>query len=102
MKVWNMDGTVAFEIAGFRFELKIQFLKFFSDVISGICYNPITKTIWVSANSQKPQVFDPLSGTNVNIHFLFFHLFLKVSDFVAGIADINFGAVQHLKFIPFT
>ncbi len=54
MKLWNQDGTLAYEIGGF------------SDTITGICYNPITKTIWVSSNLSYPLVFDAVTGTNVH------------------------------------
>ncbi|PRP83851.1 hypothetical protein PROFUN_08882 [Planoprotostelium fungivorum] len=77
VKIWNWDGTVVFEIGGFV------------DPISGICYNPITKTIWVGASSAAPQIFDPLTGINI-------------TEFVPGVIPKQQCVISSILFIPNT
>jgi hypothetical protein len=92
VKIWNWDGTVVFEIGGFRCDLLYSFLHLLpfiicchSDVITGICYNPNTKTLWVAANSTQPQIFDSISGANM-------------TEYVSGIdPTAESGSIQHLK-----
>jgi hypothetical protein len=57
------------------------------DVVSGICYNPLTRTIWASSNSSTPVIIDPLSGT-------------ILPQFPEHRADVD--CIQNLHYIPFT
>lgn len=38
---------------------------FCSEVITSVAYSYCTKTVWVTASSTTPSIFDPLSGINV-------------------------------------
>jgi WD40 repeat protein len=69
VKIWNQDGTIVSELAGF------------GDIITGICYNPMTKMLWVAANSPQPLVYDAITGSNVNgiYFFVFFPLLFSQS-----------------------
>jgi WD40 repeat protein len=54
VKLWSLDGNL------------IQRFDGFSDTISSLCYVPPTQTLWVTANSSTPIVYDPRSGINVS------------------------------------
>eukprot|EP01105_Mastigella_eilhardi_P021408 TRINITY_DN517_c3_g1_i4.p1 TRINITY_DN517_c3_g1~~TRINITY_DN517_c3_g1_i4.p1 ORF type:complete len:350 (+),score=66.94 TRINITY_DN517_c3_g1_i4:34-1050(+) len=53
VKVWSKDGVCMHELKGL------------SDTVTGLEYNPVTKTIWVAANSPQPLIFDAASVINV-------------------------------------
>ncbi|KAH9247138.1 hypothetical protein BASA81_015281 [Batrachochytrium salamandrivorans] len=80
VKLWSLDGNL------------IQRFDGFSDTISSLCYVVPTQTLWVTANSAIPVIYDPRSGVNV-------------SDFVRA-DDERFHPVggsfafKHLLFIP--
>ena len=57
VKIWAGDGKKVTDINGF------------SDTLTGLCYVPATKTLWMSANSAHPIVYDPRSATDIT-HFL--------------------------------
>ncbi|KAJ1338995.1 hypothetical protein BSLG_006134 [Batrachochytrium salamandrivorans] len=84
VKLWSLDGNL------------IQRFDGFSDTISSLCYVVPTQTLWVTANSAIPVIYDPRSGVN----YLY-----KVSDFVRA-DDERFHPVggsfafKHLLFIP--
>lgn len=54
VKLWSLDGNL------------IQRFDGFSDTITSLCYVLPTQTLWITANSQNPIVFDPRSGINVS------------------------------------
>jgi hypothetical protein len=53
VRIWANDGTRVTEITSF------------SDTLTGLCYVPATKTLWMSANSPHPIVYDPRSATDI-------------------------------------
>lgn len=82
VKLWSLDGNL------------IQRFDGFSDTISSLCYVLPTQTLWITANSQIPIVFDPRSGINV-------------SDFVTIDSERLYGnsgpyGFKNLTFIPET
>ncbi|ORY40968.1 WD40 repeat-like protein [Rhizoclosmatium globosum] len=54
VKLWSLDGNL------------LQRFDGFSDTITSICYVLPTQTLWITANSPAPVVFDPRSGINVS------------------------------------
>jgi hypothetical protein len=54
VKLWSLDGNL------------IQRFDGFSDTITSLCYVLPTQTLWITANSQVPIVYDPRSGINVS------------------------------------
>lgn len=65
-----------------------------SDTISSLCYVLPTQTLWVTANSSVPVVYDPRSGINVSD-------FVRTDDDRFHIRGGTFGFKQ-LLFIPET
>lgn len=60
VKIWSLDGNLIQRFDGFRYRLANH-----CDSISSLCYVLPTQTLWISANSQLPIVYDPRSGINV-------------------------------------
>ncbi len=54
VKLWSLDGNL------------IQRFDGFSDTITSLCYVLPTQTLWITANSPYPIVYDPKSGINVS------------------------------------
>ncbi|KAJ3011791.1 UNVERIFIED_CONTAM: hypothetical protein HDU68_001525 [Siphonaria sp. JEL0065] len=54
VKLWSLDGNL------------LQRFDGFSDTITSICYVLPTQTLWITANSPAPVVYDPRSGINVS------------------------------------
>ncbi|KAI9348234.1 quinon protein alcohol dehydrogenase-like superfamily [Obelidium mucronatum] len=54
VKLWSLDGNL------------LQRFDGFSDTITSICYVLPTQTLWITANSTAPVVYDPRSGINVS------------------------------------
>jgi len=54
VKVWSQDGQLMHKFDGF------------SDTVSGLCYVPPTKTVWVAGGFPDAPMFDPKSGDNVS------------------------------------
>ncbi|KAJ3261749.1 hypothetical protein HK103_004700 [Boothiomyces macroporosus] len=54
VKLWSLDGNLMQRVDGFN------------DTITSICYVIPTQTLWVTANSPAPVVYDPRSGINVS------------------------------------
>ncbi|KAJ3043664.1 hypothetical protein HDV00_004437 [Rhizophlyctis rosea] len=54
VKLWSLDGNL------------LQRFDGFSDTITSVCYVIPTQTLWVTAGSTIPIVFDPRSGVNVS------------------------------------
>ncbi|KAJ3277023.1 hypothetical protein HDV01_000075 [Terramyces sp. JEL0728] len=54
VKLWSLDGNLMQRVDGFN------------DTITSICYVIPTQTLWVTANSPTPIVYDPRSGINVS------------------------------------
>ncbi|KAJ3326052.1 hypothetical protein HDV06_002437 [Boothiomyces sp. JEL0866] len=54
VKLWSLDGNLMQRVDGFN------------DTITSICYVIPTQTLWVTANSPTPVVYDPRSGINVS------------------------------------
>ena len=82
VKLWSLDGNL------------IQRFDGFNDTINSLCYVLPTQTLWITANSQVPIIFDPRSGINV-------------SDFVSIDSDRLEGAhgpygFKNVMFIPET
>lgn len=64
LKGWSI--TLLFYVA---FEHGINHCRtglIFSSVVSGLCYVPPTKTIWIAAGSSDIPMYDPKSGDNVS------------------------------------
>ncbi|KAJ3224690.1 hypothetical protein HK099_008075 [Clydaea vesicula] len=53
VKLWSLDGTL------------LQRFDGFSDTIVSLSYVLPTQTLWISANSSSPIIYDPRSGINV-------------------------------------
>lgn len=55
VKVWSMppDGRL------------LQNFDTFAESLTGVCYCEVTKTLWASCSSGRPQVYDLHSGTNI-------------------------------------
>ncbi|KAJ3086653.1 hypothetical protein HK100_008637, partial [Physocladia obscura] len=54
VKLWSLEGNL------------LQRFDGFSDTITSICYVMPTQTLWITANSSTPIVYDPRSGINVS------------------------------------
>ncbi|KAI9199249.1 WD40-repeat-containing domain protein [Polychytrium aggregatum] len=54
VKLWSLDGNLLQKFDGF------------SDTINSVCYVIPTQTLWITASSSCPVVFDPRSGINVS------------------------------------
>jgi WD40 repeat protein len=64
-----------------------------SDTISALCYVPPAQTLWISANSPSPIVYDPRSGINVTD--------FVGNDSTSGHSAAMFQlALKHLLFVP--
>ena len=57
VKIWTADGK------------PIHKLDNFLSTISGICYVPRSKTVWVAAGTSYAVLYDPKSGDNVSSLF---------------------------------
>ncbi|KAI8611101.1 WD40-repeat-containing domain protein [Chytriomyces sp. MP71] len=80
VKLWSLDGSL------------LQRFDGFSDTITSICYVLPTQTLWITANSHTPIVYDPRSGINV-------------SDFVGISSDdghhkTNATSFKQISFVP--
>ena len=53
VKIWTADGK------------PIHKLDNFISTVSGICYVPRSKTVWVAGGTSYASLFDPKSGDNV-------------------------------------
>ena len=58
VKIWAGDGK------------KVAEIDDFPDTLTGLAYCPATKTLWMSANSTSPQVYDPRSATDITPYLL--------------------------------
>nr|KAJ3422640.1 hypothetical protein HK105_007194 [Polyrhizophydium stewartii] len=81
VKLWSLDGNLMQRFDGFK-QVKCSALQKItgeramyadrtrilahSDTISSLCYVVPTQTLWVTANSATPVVYDPRSGINVS------------------------------------
>lgn len=54
VRIWACDGKRVSKIDGF------------SDTLTGLAYAPATKTLWMSANSAQPVVYDPRTLTDIS------------------------------------
>jgi len=54
VKIWTADGK------------PVHKLDNFLSTVSGICYVPRNKTVWVAGGSSYASLFDPKSGDNVS------------------------------------
>ncbi|KAJ3240215.1 hypothetical protein HDU81_004352 [Chytriomyces hyalinus] len=80
VKLWSLDGNL------------LQRFDGFGDTITSICYVLPTQTLWITANSQTPIVFDPRSGINV-------------SDFIGTSSEEihqkkNISSFKQITFVP--
>jgi len=55
VKIWTADGKL------------VHKLDNFISTVSGICYVPRNKTVWVAGGTSYASLFDPKSGDNVGI-----------------------------------
>jgi len=58
VKLWSTDGKLMHRLEGFL------------NTITGVCYVPRNKTIWVASGGSNAQLFDPKSGDNVSLFLL--------------------------------
>ena len=58
VKIWTADGK------------PVHKLDNFISTVSGICYVPRNKTVWVAGGTSYASLFDPKSGDNVSTCFL--------------------------------
>ncbi|OAJ36383.1 hypothetical protein BDEG_20563 [Batrachochytrium dendrobatidis JEL423] len=82
VKLWSLDGNLMQRFDGF------------SDTITSLCYVVPTQTLWVTANSSIPVVYDPRSGINVSD-------FVRTDDERFHPTGGTFS-FKHLVFIPET
>ncbi|KAJ3015428.1 hypothetical protein HKX48_004593 [Thoreauomyces humboldtii] len=54
VKLWSLDGNL------------LQRFDGLSDTVTSLCYVAPTQTLWITANSHTPIVYDPKSGINVS------------------------------------
>lgn len=54
VKIWTADGK------------PVHKLDNFISTVSGICYVPRNKTVWVAGGTSYASLFDPKSGDNVS------------------------------------
>ena len=54
VKTWTADLSMLQEFTGFP------------DTVSGVCYVPTTKTLWVATNSNELLIYDPRTGTDIS------------------------------------
>lgn len=54
VKIWSIDGKFTHKLDNFL------------ATISGICYVPRNKTVWVAGGTSYASLFDPKSGDNVS------------------------------------
>eukprot|EP01135_Chromosphaera_perkinsii_P010375 Nk52_evm47s2118 gene=Nk52_evmTU47s2118 len=54
VKIWSLDGNLLQRIDGMN------------DTVTDLCYVPTTHTLWVTASSTQPSVYDPRTGANVS------------------------------------
>jgi WD40 repeat protein len=59
VKLWSLDGSLIGRFDGF------------ADTIVSFTYVLPTQTLWISANSPSPVIYDPRSGINVTDHVSF-------------------------------
>jgi WD40 repeat protein len=59
VKLWSLDGSLIGRFDGF------------ADTIVSLTYVLPTQTLWISANSSSPVIYDPRSGINVTDHISF-------------------------------
>ena len=79
MKIWTADGK------------PIHKLDNFLSTISGICYVPRSKTVWVAAGTSYAVLYDPKSGDNVSSL-----PYLKVYEFTVR-SGYNFSSLPYLE-----
>jgi WD40 repeat protein len=58
VKLWSLDGNLMQRFDGF------------AQIISSVCYVVPAQTLWVSASSPVPIVYDPRSGINVIMYLM--------------------------------
>ena len=54
VKIWSVDGKLVHRLEGFL------------NTITGVCYVPRNKTLWVASGHSNAQLYDPKSGDNVS------------------------------------
>ncbi|KAI8901202.1 quinon protein alcohol dehydrogenase-like superfamily [Globomyces pollinis-pini] len=82
VKLWSLDGNLMQRFDGFN------------DTITSLCYVIPTQTLWVTANSPLPVVYDPRSGINVSD-------FVRTDDERFHVRGGTFG-FRNLLYIPET
>ncbi|KAJ2997848.1 hypothetical protein HDV02_005118 [Globomyces sp. JEL0801] len=82
VKLWSLDGNLMQRFDGFN------------DTITSLCYVIPTQTLWVTANSPLPVVYDPRSGINVSD-------FVRTDDDRFHVRGGTFG-FRNLLYIPET
>ncbi|KAG4091430.1 WD40 repeat-like protein [Neocallimastix lanati (nom. inval.)] len=76
VKLWSLDGNI------------LQNFNGFNNTITSVCYVPPTQTLWLTANSTAPIIWDPKGGINV-------------SDFVTTSLPSSFaGHFKKLFYVP--
>ncbi|ORX42833.1 WD40 repeat-like protein [Piromyces finnis] len=75
VKLWSLDGNL------------LQNFDGFNNTITSVCHVPPTQTLWLSANSPTPIIWDPKGGINV-------------SDFVTTSLPPFIGHIKKLFYVP--
>jgi len=75
VKLWSLDGNL------------LQNFDGFSNTITSICYVPPTQTLWLTAHSPAPIIWDPKGGINV-------------SEFVTTSLPSFIGHIRKLFYVP--
>ena len=55
MKIWSVDGKLVHKLDNFL------------GTVTGICYVPRNKTVWVAGGAPYAWLYDPKSGDNVSV-----------------------------------
>jgi WD40 repeat protein len=80
VKLWSLDGNLMQRFDGF------------AQIISSVCYVVPSQTLWVSASSPVPIIYDPRSGINVSD-------FVNTDSEMFRTSGVGFG-FKNLLFIP--
>ncbi|KAF6030822.1 hypothetical protein EB796_010866 [Bugula neritina] len=54
VKIWSVDGKLIHRLEGFL------------STVTGVCYVPRNKTVWIASGSSNAQLYDPKSGDNIS------------------------------------
>ena len=75
VKIWSVDGKLVHRLEGFL------------STVTGVCYVPRNKTLWVASGHSNAQLYDPKSGDNVSNWVHSFH-WCKVVNMTSFLLEI--------------